>query len=44
MFGKYVEVGKLYGRNLGMVQLEGGQRAVRKGDGSSKCTLGKSEI
>lgn len=40
LFGKCDEVGKWYEK---MAQLEGGQ-AVRKGDGSSKCQLGKSEI
>lgn len=44
LFGKCDGVGKRYDPNPEMVQLEGGQKAVRKGEGSSKCQLGRFEI
>lgn len=44
LFGKCDEVDKWFERNPEMVQREGGQKVVRKGDGSPKCQLGKSEI
>lgn len=44
LFGKCDEVDKWFERNPEMVQREGEQKVVRKGDGSPKCQLGKSEI
>lgn len=44
LFGKCDEVDNGSNEILRWGQVEGGQEAVRKGDGSSKCQLGKSEI
>lgn len=42
--GKCDEVDKWFERNPEMVQSEGRQKVVRKGDRSPKWQLGKSEI